>query len=208
MTLPAAAQYTGTIAGQFFAGFSVPGIEIYEHDCNTGAPCEPCEIDEGDVCRPRWVNRQDHGYLTRVNIARASHPNAPYGCPPSGLMCGHPDLATTAFGPPPPGPEPEAGGGGFRPGPRPYSGAQELNGRRAQVNQMRQGAQDRQNAIAGAVEQVRARRSWGHHDNHNEYAGRQRDETPVGIRYIPIAGQPGLLTEDALIVAPGHRSIR
>lgn len=194
MTLPAAAHYTGAFAGHF-AGFSIPGIEIYEHDCRTGAPCEPCEVDEGDVCRPRWVNRQDHGALTRVNIARAGHPNAPYGGPDTGLTCGHPDLRTTNYGQ----------------DPSEYAGAMQslpLHRRRELANQIRSSAKARkagvqarqqahQQAMAGAVAEVRSHREGGKH-NHRAEVG------PIGIRYIPMAGHSGSLPEDALIVTPGH----
>lgn len=97
MSLPDAARYTSTIAGSY-SGFSVPGIEIYEHDCE-GAPLIPRQVDDGDVCRARWVNRQDHGYLTRVNLARANHPNVQYGCPDRGLQCGVSQLHTESHWP-------------------------------------------------------------------------------------------------------------
>lgn len=237
MTLPDAAYFTGSFAGRSadgtashptgraVAGFSVPGLEIYRHHCD-GSPCEPCEIDEGDTCRPRWVNRQDHGALTRVNIARANHENMPYCCPTRGMTCGSPDLRTEVFGPG----TPWEGVGwegaetlGFDPAdlpPLPIAGAQgqTLDERRALVERIRSGARARQGAIAGAidgaiagaVEEVRSRRTWGNHNRYNEHAvaGRRENDPPVGVRYIPMAGQPGPLTEDVLIVAPGHHTRR
>lgn len=206
MTLPAAAQYTGAFAGRF-AGFSVPGIEVYEHDQATGAPCEPCEVDVGDVCRPRWVNRQDHGYLTRANIARAGHPNAPYCCPDTGYQCDEPYLRTTAYGLV----------DGRLPSDMPISGGSAaqnlpLSERRALVKQIRDSARARQQAIAGAVAEVRSRRMWGNHQNHNNHIAvsetQGQEPDPVGIRYIPMSGASGPLSEDALIVAPGHHSRR
>lgn len=96
MSFSQAARYVGNPAGNHaasfgdpLAGFSVPGIEVTEY------PCGP--DDEGDVCRARSSNRRDHGYLTRLNIARASHPNVPYGCPDRGLECTVPHIRTTAF---------------------------------------------------------------------------------------------------------------
>ena len=221
--LPDAVRHTGAFAGSY-SGFSVPGIEIYEHDCRTGEPCIPCEVDEGDLCRARWVNRQDHGYLTRVNIARASHPNAPYCCPERGYQCYGADLRTTVFpepgapnGAPPPG-------NGFTPGPKPFSGAAQAE-RREQVRKLREGAKARamagrrvhrahdHQAVAGNA-YMRQRQSWGNHARHTENI---EHTEPVGIRYTPMAGQNqngqtahhqvGLTMEgdfDCLIMAPGH----
>lgn len=252
MTFSAAARHSGAFAGSF-AGFSVPGIEVYEHGCD-GAPCEPCEVDVGETGRPRWVNRQDHGALTRVNIARANHPNAPYCCADTGLTCGHPDLRTTVYGPDAPyddssdGSAEDFGGQGALDAlPDSYAGqVQTLDGRRALVQKLRQGAAARKRAIAGAAGAAsdgRSRRLWGNHNNHTEqrsthdhaahhdHAAPHRDhdqaahhdahhvgddgedlsvggDGPIGIRYIPMAGQPGPLMEDALIVAPGHHAHR
>lgn len=216
MTLPDAARYTGAFAGSY-SGFSVPGIEIYEHDCE-GAPCEPCEVDEGDTCRPHWVNRQDHGMLSRLNVARADHPNTPYGWREVGLECTVPELRTTVY----PGTLDECG---FDPA-RDYPEHVAIVGtppgyqRRFLAQRLRQGAQARSRArsVAGAqavqqvrralagggyVEESRPRRQWGNHENHNGHSA-------VGIRYIPMAGEHGTAGTgmqgdfDCLIVAPGH----
>lgn len=98
MSLPEAARWTKTIGARAdgsseFAGFVTPG------------PCQAGGVP-GDVCRPRWVNRQDHGQLTRVNIARERKARAQSArakvyrdCPQQEYSCGNPELRTMAYGP-------------------------------------------------------------------------------------------------------------
>lgn len=95
--LPDAVRFTNTIAGGLWsersalAGFYVPGLEE-----TTGRGS--CEVDVGDVCRPRAANRQDQD-LSRLNRARAQHGNfVPYCKEKPYRSCEPPGLRTTPYG--------------------------------------------------------------------------------------------------------------
>lgn len=179
MSFSQAARYVNTPAaahaaafGDPLAGFSVPGIEL------TTYPNDPsCAVAEGDVCRQRSSNRRDHGYLTRLNIARASHPNAPYGCPDRGLECTVPHVRTTNFGVNDQGEATAAFAGLVR--------------RRYRAQRLRDEAQERKRqeqqvlnqAVAGvrrAIAGERQRATWGSNGRHTE---------PSQIHYTPFPDQ-------------------
>lgn len=182
MALPDAARHINTIAGGLHAergdaygGFSVPGIEITEER-------NSCCVDEGDVCRPKWANRQDHGTLSRLNRARQQHGEyVPYCREDLRLDCEPPGLRTTAYGDEPFAMDPFTSEGWDGGGP--YAGQ-----RRRAVQQLFQRAQQRRE-----TRYLKAKLAVLEDRTRQAFAGGAQKASSVGVQYMPIAGRPAFI---------------
>lgn len=182
MSLPDAARHTNTIAaglwserGDPYGGFSVPGIEITEAR-------NSCCVEEGDVCRPRWVNRQDHGTLTRLNMARQGHGEyVPYCRDDRYLECEEHQLRTTAYGD---GDFADDWGAQAREGAFMGRAGQ----RRRAVQDIFQRAQERRKTrfLTAKVQQLEMQ-------TRRALAGAPQKEESIGVRYTPISGRSSLI---------------